>query len=105
MIDLALRERVLQRPVSLWQKPTQLRFLNITEFQPSMWTVRCDCHCASLKIEDLLGAGAVLHHIYLPCSPEAQLARDAYRAARKASVSGRDLVDGSFPDDVELALE
>lgn len=63
-------------------------------------------------IEDLLGAGAVIHALALPCSPEAQLARDAWRAAGtdlprliRASVSGRELVDGGFPRDVDLALE
>jgi 2-phosphosulfolactate phosphatase len=63
-------------------------------------------------IEDLLGAGAILHQLDLPCSPEAQVARDAYRTAGKevasliyASVSGRELVDGGFSGDVELALE
>ena len=28
-------------------------------------------------IEDLLGAGAIIHHLDLPCSPEAQVVRDA----------------------------
>jgi 2-phosphosulfolactate phosphatase len=63
-------------------------------------------------IEDLLGAGAIIHHLELPCSPEAQVARDAYRAARdviagliRASVSGRQLADSGFPADVEMALE
>lgn len=63
-------------------------------------------------IEDLLGAGAVIHALALPCSPEAQLARDAWRSAGtglprliRASVSGRELVDGGFPGDVDLALE
>jgi 2-phosphosulfolactate phosphatase len=63
-------------------------------------------------IEDLLGAGAIIHALALPCSPEAQLARDAWRAAGtdlprliRASVSGRELVDGGFPRDVDLALE
>src|SRR5271169_573446 len=35
-------------------------------------------------IEDLLGAGAVIHHLDLPCSSEAQIARDAYRSAARA---------------------
>lgn len=63
-------------------------------------------------IEDLLGAGAILDRMGLPCSPEAQVARDAYRTARqelanliRASVSGRELVDRGFSGDVELALE
>ncbi len=63
-------------------------------------------------IEDLLGAGAVIHHLALPCSPEAQVARDAFRSAGdglaqliRASVSGRELVDRGFPGDVDMALE
>jgi 2-phosphosulfolactate phosphatase len=32
-------------------------------------------------IEDLLGAGAIIDHLDLPCSPEARVARDAYRSA------------------------
>jgi phosphosulfolactate phosphohydrolase-like enzyme len=46
-------------------------------------------------LEDLLGVGAIIHHLGLPCSPEAHVARDAYRAAGiavaaliRASVSG-----------------
>ena len=63
-------------------------------------------------IEDLLGAGAVINHLAMSCSPEAQVARDAFRTAGdniahlvRASVSGRELVDGGFPDDVDLAVE
>lgn len=63
-------------------------------------------------IEDLLGAGAILDRLDCPCSPEAQAARDAYRAAGREvaslirlSVSGRELVDGGFSGDVDLALE
>lgn len=63
-------------------------------------------------IEDLLGAGAIIDALALPCSPEAQLARDAWRSAGAdlprlvgASVSGRELIDRGFPRDVDLALE
>ena len=63
-------------------------------------------------IEDLLGAGAVIHHLALPCSPEAQVARDAFRGARmdvgrliRASVSGRELIERGFADDVDIAVE
>ena len=62
-------------------------------------------------IEDLLGAGAIIHHLDLPCSPEAQVARDAYRSADtqlasliRASISGRELIDGGFLQDVEIAV-
>jgi 2-phosphosulfolactate phosphatase len=63
-------------------------------------------------IEDLLGAGAIIHHLDLPCSPEAQVVRDAYRSAEneidaliRGSVSGRQLIDGGFPRDVEFATQ
>ena len=63
-------------------------------------------------IEDLLGAGAIIHHLGLPCSPEAQVARDAFRSAGpvlprliQASVSGCELVRRGFHRDVEIAVE
>jgi 2-phosphosulfolactate phosphatase len=63
-------------------------------------------------IEDLLGAGAIIHALGIPCSAEAQLTRNAYRASRddvadliRGSVSGRELTDGGFPGDVEIALQ
>lgn len=63
-------------------------------------------------IEDLLGAGAVLDALGGDLSPEAELARDAFRSASenlsrllRLSVSGRELVDGGFPGDVDLAAE
>jgi 2-phosphosulfolactate phosphatase len=63
-------------------------------------------------IEDLMGAGAIIHHLGLTCSPEAQVARDAFRSAAddlmrliRASVSGRELIERGFSNDVEIALE
>lgn len=63
-------------------------------------------------IEDLLGAGAILDKLGYACSPEAQVAVDAYRAAAngidrliRLSVSGRELVDRGFSGDVDLAVE
>jgi len=63
-------------------------------------------------IEDLLGAGAVIHHLALTCSPEAQVARDVFRSAGddlprlvQASVSGCELVERGFHRDVEIAVE
>lgn len=63
-------------------------------------------------IEDLLGAGAIIHHLGLPCSPEAQVARDAFRSAGpnlsrliQTSVSGCELVERGFHRDVEIAVE
>ncbi len=68
---------------------------------------------ASLRpaIEDLLGAGAIVHHLALPCTAEARVARDAFRTAGADlaqliadSVSGRELVARGFPADVDLAV-
>ena len=63
-------------------------------------------------IEDLLGAGAILHHLDLPCSPEARIARDAWLAAApdlsrviRGSMSGLELIEGGFPGDVDVALK
>ena len=63
-------------------------------------------------IEDLLGAGAVIHFLGMPCSAEAQLAVNAYRASRddittliSNSTSGKELTDTGFPGDVEIALQ
>ena len=63
-------------------------------------------------IEDLLGAGAIIHHLEGTPEPEAQIARDAYRNAGadidhlvRLSVSGRELTDRGFSGDVDLALE
>jgi 2-phosphosulfolactate phosphatase len=62
-------------------------------------------------IEDLLGAGAIVDHLAGSCSPEAQVARDAFRTAGsdvarlvRQSVSGRELTDWGFAGDVELAV-
>jgi 2-phosphosulfolactate phosphatase len=63
-------------------------------------------------IEDWLGAGAILDRLNGPCAPEAQVAREAYRAAGhelarlvRLSVSGRELVDRGFAGDIDLAVE
>jgi len=62
-------------------------------------------------IEDLIGAGAVIEALGLPVSPEAQVAHDAFRAARPRlgetvgrCMSGRELIDRGFPRDVAIAL-
>ena len=62
-------------------------------------------------VEDLLGAGVVLHHLGLPCCPEAQVARDAYRTAGpdvaalvRSGRSGQELIERGFAGDVELAV-
>lgn len=62
-------------------------------------------------IEDWIGAGAIIDELGLPCSPEAEVARQAYRSARSnlASLlreceSGRELLDCGFHEDVEAAV-
>lgn len=62
-------------------------------------------------IEDLIGAGAILDALDLALSPEAKVAREAWRSARPAladtirqSISGRELIDAGFAEDVELAI-
>ena len=62
-------------------------------------------------IEDLLGAGAILAHLTGAFSAEATLARDAYRASQphladliRTCVSGRELRDRGYPQDVEVAV-
>ena len=61
-------------------------------------------------VEDLLGAGAILDALDLPLSPEARVARDAFRGALpdldeilRGSVSGRELIGRGFAGDVEFA--
>jgi 2-phosphosulfolactate phosphatase len=63
-------------------------------------------------IEDLLGAGAIIHSLDLPCSPEAHVATNAFRASESgiarlvgASISGRELSDAGFERDVEIAMQ
>lgn len=63
-------------------------------------------------LEDFLGSGAIIEHLDRPCSPEARAARDAYRSAGEdlagmvaGSVSGRELRDGGFAEDVAIAVE
>ena len=63
-------------------------------------------------IEDLIGAGAIIDALDLPMSVEARVARDAYRSALndmptlvRSSVSGQELIQRGFPQDVEIAIE
>ncbi len=60
--------------------------------------------------EDLVGAGAVISHLPGSCSPEAEAAVAAFRAAEgrlfdrlQACASGRELIERGFAADVELA--
>ena len=63
-------------------------------------------------IEDWLGAGAILDALNMPMTAEARVARDAFRSAKamlgetiRDSLSGRELIERGFPDDVELAVQ
>ncbi|MHC5264340.1 2-phosphosulfolactate phosphatase [Streptomyces sp. UC4497] len=66
-------------------------------------------------LEDLLGAGAVIaalrHHRQAPLSPEAVAAAAAFAgagdvaAAVTSSASGRELIEGGYPEDVAVATE
>ncbi len=63
-------------------------------------------------IEDLLGAGAILSELSGRFSPEARIVRDAYLSAVPSlrevifdSVSGRELHEKGFPQDVEIAVD
>ena len=63
-------------------------------------------------IEDLIGAGAILDALGLPCSAEAEVALQAFRSARsdvadlvRGCVSGQELIGRGYPEDVEAALQ
>ena len=63
-------------------------------------------------IEDLIGAGAIIDELGLSCTPEAEVARGAFRAAQahlaklvRECVSGQELIERGFAQDVELAIE
>jgi len=63
-------------------------------------------------IEDLIGAGAILDALGLAATAEARVARDAFVSARTSladtirdSLSGRELLEKGFPQDVELAVQ
>lgn len=61
-------------------------------------------------IEDLIGAGAVIEAMDLPASAEAELSRQAFVSVRpqlsetlRSCLSGRELIERGFPEDVEIA--
>jgi 2-phosphosulfolactate phosphatase len=61
-------------------------------------------------LEDLLGAGAIIMMLPGTRSPEAEAAAQVFQAAAprlaetlRACASGRELIEGGFPEDVELA--
>lgn len=62
-------------------------------------------------IEDLIGAGAIAEALGRPCSPEAEVARQAFVSLSstfadiiRESTSGQELIHRGYPDDVELAI-
>jgi 2-phosphosulfolactate phosphatase len=63
-------------------------------------------------LEDLVGAGAIIHQLSGPKSPEAALAEAAYLSVRhslpavlRSCSSGRELIERGYPQDVEIAAE
>lgn len=63
-------------------------------------------------IEDLLGAGSIIQRMTARLSPDAEVARSAYRALRdrirdvvRDSQSGRELIEAGYAGDVEIAIE
>lgn len=69
-----------------------------------------DSHTLRPAFEDLLGAGAIIHHLRGTKSPEAMLAETAFERFRGElgdcmfrCSSGRELVEKGFAADVELA--
>jgi 2-phosphosulfolactate phosphatase len=63
-------------------------------------------------IEDLIGAGAVIEALGLPCSPEALIAREVFCSARfklgelmRGCVSGQELINRGYAHDVDLAVD
>ena len=71
-------------------------------------------HDGSLRpsFEDFIGAGALIGYLGGKLSPEAQLAREAYRSVRQSLEhliqqcgSGRELIERGFQQDVDLASE
>lgn len=64
------------------------------------------------SFEDLIGAGAIINYLDGNCSPEAQAARSAFRAAEDnletlllQCVSGKELIERGYKEDVLLAAE
>jgi 2-phosphosulfolactate phosphatase len=63
-------------------------------------------------IEDLIGAGAIVEELSLPCSPEAAVAGEVFCSVRlrlgellRGCVSGQELINRGFAQDVEAAIE
>jgi 2-phosphosulfolactate phosphatase len=69
-------------------------------------------HAFRPAIEDLIGAGAIIHHLTGTLSPEARLAVGAFLSVRddlprilRECSSGKELVERGFPQDVTMAAE
>lgn len=63
-------------------------------------------------IEDLIGAGAIISYLQGNFSPESKIALSVYQSAKnnladeiKNCISGRELIEKGFTEDVELACE
>jgi 2-phosphosulfolactate phosphatase len=66
----------------------------------------------STSIEDLIGAGAVIEALGLPCSPEAEIAREIFFSVRlrlrkilRGCASGQELISRGYAQDVEVAID
>jgi 2-phosphosulfolactate phosphatase len=64
------------------------------------------------SIEDLIGAGAVIEALGFPCSPEAVIAREIFCSVRsrlgellRGCVSGQELINRGYAQDVEVAID
>jgi 2-phosphosulfolactate phosphatase len=64
------------------------------------------------SIEDLIGAGAVIEALGLPCSPEAVITGEIFCSVRsrlrellRSCVSGQELINRGYAQDVEVAID
>ena len=64
------------------------------------------------SIEDLIGAGAVIEALGLPCSPEAVIARETFCSVRlrlgeilRGCASGQELINRGYAQDVEVVID
>jgi 2-phosphosulfolactate phosphatase len=62
-------------------------------------------------IEDLIGAGAIIHELGRPCFPEAEIARQAFLSASASleelinnCVSGQELIQRGYPQHVSIGI-
>jgi 2-phosphosulfolactate phosphatase len=64
------------------------------------------------SIEDLIGAGAIIEALGLPCCPEAEIAREVFCHVRfrlgelvRGCVSGVELINRGYAHDIEVAID